>query len=288
MDHLDIEKLNRTQIILLTLLVSFVTSIATGIVTVTLLDQAPPGVTQTINRVVERTVERVVPQQSAAVITKETQVVVKEDDQVIKAIEKQVGSLVSVFEKQPVENNAPKIVFIGWGIVTTKDGIIATDSGFITDSGSYAIAIADGTMFDVKVLSQDEDLGIALIGATLPKDSKYVFMPASFGNADNLKLGQSVISFGGKERRAVSLGIVSSVTPFQRKSEGTTTTQTFVGYIDTTATPVEDVRGGPLVTILGDVIGMSAGEKGVRYVSENLILDTVAALSKAAEQPKSN
>jgi serine protease Do len=276
---LDVEKLNRTQIILLTLLVSFVTSIATGIVTVTLLDQAPPGVTQTINKVVERTVERVVPQQSAAIVTKET-VVVREDDQVIKAIEKQAVSLVSVFEKSTGENGVMVSTFIGWGIVSTKDGIIATDSGLIADSGSYAITIADGTTFDIKILSQDEDLGVALIQATLPQDSKYVFTGATFGSADKLKLGQSVIAFGGKERKAVSVGVVSSMTLFQKKSESTTTTETFVGYIDTTTSPVEEARGGPLVTVLGDVVGMSAGEKGIRYVSENLILDKIAALSE--------
>ena len=37
------EHLNKQQLILLTLLISFVTSIATGIVTVSLMDQAPQG-----------------------------------------------------------------------------------------------------------------------------------------------------------------------------------------------------------------------------------------------------
>ena len=50
------EELTKTQLVLLVLLVSFMTSVVTGIVTVTLIDQAPKPVTQTINRVVEKIV----------------------------------------------------------------------------------------------------------------------------------------------------------------------------------------------------------------------------------------
>jgi len=88
----SMESLNKQQLILLALLVSFVTSIATGIVTVSLMDQAPAGVTQTINRVVEKTIERVVqaPAQPAAVVTKE--VIVTEQDLITAAIEKNTNS----------------------------------------------------------------------------------------------------------------------------------------------------------------------------------------------------
>jgi hypothetical protein len=48
--------LNKEQLILLALLISFVTSLATGIVTVSLMDQAPKNVVQTIKQVVERAV----------------------------------------------------------------------------------------------------------------------------------------------------------------------------------------------------------------------------------------
>ena len=51
---MDMEELSKSQIILLTLLVSFVTSIATGIVTVSLMNQAPPAIAQTVNRIIER------------------------------------------------------------------------------------------------------------------------------------------------------------------------------------------------------------------------------------------
>lgn len=56
---MTIEDLSKTQLLLLTILVNFVTAIATAVLTVSLLDQAPPYVTQTVNQIVERTVETV-------------------------------------------------------------------------------------------------------------------------------------------------------------------------------------------------------------------------------------
>src|SRR3954465_6372606 len=69
---MNMEELTKSQIVLLTLLVSFVTSIATGIVTISLLDQAPPEITQSVSRIIRETVESAVPAvitQSAGVAT---------------------------------------------------------------------------------------------------------------------------------------------------------------------------------------------------------------------------
>ena len=103
------EELNKTQIVLLTLLVSFVTSIATGIATVSLMEQAPEDVTRIINRVVERTVETVTPIQGASVITKERTVVIREEDAITETIAGAGKSLTRLYSENAVGDN----VFIG-------------------------------------------------------------------------------------------------------------------------------------------------------------------------------
>src|ERR1700754_2442019 len=100
---MDLEHLTKHQIVLLTLLVSFVTSIATGIVTVSLVNQAPSGVTRTINQIVEHTVEKVVPSTQGASAglgithtVPEKTVVVKDDDLAAQSIAAMQQSLVRV------------------------------------------------------------------------------------------------------------------------------------------------------------------------------------------------
>src|SRR3569832_1472863 len=105
---MDIEQLNKSQIVLLTLLVSFVTSIATGIVTVSLMDQAPPVVAQTVNRVIERTIETVAAtstakgQPAAAVVTQQKTVVINQSDLVSQAVQKIAPSIVHIYTRDSV------------------------------------------------------------------------------------------------------------------------------------------------------------------------------------------
>jgi len=66
---MDVNDLNKSQLILLAVLLSFVTSIATGITTVTLMQQAPASITVPINRVIRETVEKIVPVESKASVS---------------------------------------------------------------------------------------------------------------------------------------------------------------------------------------------------------------------------
>src|ERR1700757_1800707 len=86
---MNIEDLSKSQLLMLMLLVNFVTSIATAVLTVSLLDQAPATVTQTVNQIVDRTVETVATSSSplATIIAPPavTKTVIEGDDQLLPA-----------------------------------------------------------------------------------------------------------------------------------------------------------------------------------------------------------
>jgi hypothetical protein len=56
---MNIEDLSKQQLLLLMILVNFVVSIATGVLTVSFLNQAPTIVTQTVNQIVDHTIQTV-------------------------------------------------------------------------------------------------------------------------------------------------------------------------------------------------------------------------------------
>ncbi len=256
------ENLTKQQIVLLTLLVSFVTSIATGIVTVSLLDQAPKGVTETINRVVERTVEHVVqvPTQGAAatVIQKET-IVVNEDDQTINAVEKNSKSIVRIYHEGVTETNPePHQIFEGLGVVVSKDGMVASIATLVGKENLTA-EFNDGTIFPVNVVSAAEGSSTVLLKVTNPDKSDYVFTPVHLGDWNGVKLGQAVISITGKNKNAISVGIISSVSRAEEKNSTASTTPLApspVLSIETTISPKENTLGSPLLSLSGDFIGI--------------------------------
>jgi hypothetical protein len=56
---MNVEDLTKSQLLLLMVLVNFVVSIATGVLTVSLLSQAPTTVTQTVNKIVDHTINTI-------------------------------------------------------------------------------------------------------------------------------------------------------------------------------------------------------------------------------------
>lgn len=247
---MDMEHLNKSQIILLTLLVSFVTSIATGIVTVSLMDQAPPAIAQTVNRIIERTVERVVPsptpagQAATTVITTEKTVVVKESDLIVQAVEKMNPSLVRVYTSSP---DSP--LFLGLGIVLDAGGSVVTDAAILGDSGDASIVLHDGTSVRSFVTSRDSSTGTALLQpATTTVEGKTVRFVAAVLSVGNPTLGQSVVVLSGKAIPRIADGLVTALIPRGEGEEA---------VIDTNVSADFVMDGSPLINTEGGLLGIS-------------------------------
>ena len=260
---MELEELNKTQIVLLTLLISFVTSIATGIVTVTLLDQAPQGVTRTINRVVERTIERVVPAENSGkeIIEREVTIVVKENDLISESIEQNSRNVVRLHR---VIRNIGGLVFdddgflslgtfVGIGIVATAEGLIFIDSALMADNDNKDIIVrlSTGERLLGIVVDKSEENSFTLVQVPLPEDGSIHLRPATFTTDGSLKLGQTMISLSGEERTSVSIGIISSLIISDESEEGETKLDTIVTSITTRV-----LVGSPLINIFGEVIGV--------------------------------
>lgn len=281
---MDMEKLSKSQIILLTLMVSFVTSIATGIVTVSLMDQAPPSIAQTVNRVVERTVERVVPsgQSASAAVTTEKTVVVKESDLIVKAVEAVTPSVVRLFATSKDAEGKDTEVFLGLGVVISTDGTIATDAAVLPASGSVTIALPGGSKVSGTFLSSDTVSGLALLqGASSTPEGEVAWRPASFSASEPV-LGESVISISGRAATRLADGIVTVLASTDEEGAG-------ARIVEVSIAPGSIAFGSPFLNINGEVVGISTTAS--RAVSESAFLASKSIIlytteTKAAGEKK--
>ena len=247
------EELNKNQIVLLTLLVSFVTSIATGIMTVSLLQEAPLEITRNINRIVEKTIETVTTPSVSTPQKEVTTVVVKEEDLVIDSINKNVKSVVRIKEHDPI---LVVTNFYGIGLVVSKDGLIGADRKTITAGNSYSVIMSDGVEFPLTPTGVDKQTNFILfkaIQSVSTSTKPYTFISAIFAESEP-KLGQTLISLGGDTTNAVSVGRVVSLQ--MKESTTGTTTAKYLGNIETDLSTKDIVSGSPIFNLSGDVVGV--------------------------------
>lgn len=278
------EDLNKNQIVLLTILISFVTSIATGIMTTSLLQEAPIEVTRNINRIVEKTIETVTT--PTTVVTtpgqKEvTTVIVKEEDLILDSINKNVKSIVRIEEVDAVNGDK---TFYGLGLVVTKEGLMVTDRKTITPNNFYSAVMSDGVKIPLLAMGIDKQTNFILFKANekLEKDkTPYAFSPAKFSDSD-VKLGQTVISVGGVSSNAVAIGRSVSLS-MKDMTVGTTTTK-YLGGIETDLATKDLYTGSPLFNLAGDVVGMKiTGESSKTFVPVSLLRKDINSLSEVSK-----
>ena len=282
---MQMHDLNNTQLILLALLVSFVTSIATGIVTVTLLDQAPPAVTQTINRVIERTVEVITPPKVSPPSTVTKTIVVKEEEFIVKAAEKNAPQVVEIgrlkkrfravgISRSPAEEFELEI--FGTAFVLNKDFAVSQNR-VLNDTEGLVIKSASNHFYKVLVRGEDVAHNVTLFsigervesaeGIAVNAEPRGPFSDAIFADAEKIQIGQTAIALGIYDGVLLSLGVISQVKTKEKvsKKEGEKV-QKEITSIHTTITIEKRYSGGPLVNVNGEVMGINImNEEGEQF-----------------------
>jgi len=281
---MEMEELNKSQIVLLTLLVSFVTSLATGIVTVSLMEQGITPVTNTVNQIVERTKEIIVkvPEpQDPIVITETKEVIIHQSDLVAAAVSKNKNSSIIVYKVVKVVPVSVEEVAadakVDADVVAVED--IATST--VTEEAQAASAILaiedtlpeDKLVFVSRATVLQDDL-IIMDAASVTESDTYVVLnsagervpttlqgssnevailttsigtPTALGDTSSLTRGQSVIVLSGVDRLRITTGIISDMVMDD------------VGLHALEIDKAISTSGSMLINMNGEVIGMSTG-----------------------------
>lgn len=266
---MDIEQLTKHQIVLLTLLVSFVTSIATGIVTVSLMDQAPTGVTKVVNQIVEHTIEKVVPStQGAAVVTTEKTVVVKDDDLAAQSIAKVRGSIIRIVAEGKQD-------LIARGVVLNAQGMALTDRKALENATAehFEAILPSGDRVPLTIRIGATTTPFATIDLVLGTTSAIV--PATLADTKKLALGQTVIRIGGVGTDTVGSGVVAALP------------SPAAGNVTLVEASVSSATlGSVLITLFGEVIGLVTAdsiEEGSYFYTVPPHADKAPALETTTE-----
>ena len=236
---MDLEQLTKHQILLLTLLVSFVTSIATGIVTVSLMDQAPEGVTRVINQIVERTVETVVPDtQGAATATTEKTVVIQQDELVPQSIATVQKSVIRIVREGEGE-------VLARGVILDARGLAVTDRAALAAAENRNLEAILYSGERVALTVRDDNAATAAVFIDVNVGTSTGFVQATLTDPAKLTLGQTVLRISGSGSDTVSQGVIAALPAAEGDRQ-------VVEASVASATP-----GSVLLTIFGEVVGIA-------------------------------
>lgn len=169
-----------------------------------------------------------------------------------KVVDSVVGIVGYTDEITTVENSATQ----GSGIILTSDGYVVTNAHVIGNSKTQyllQVVTSDGKTYNAGVVGYDSRTDIAVLKMDDAKDLK----AATFGNSENIELGEDIIVVGNPGgldyQNSITKGIVSAV---DRKMSSTS----LVKYIQTDAAINPGNSGGPIVNLYGQVVGIATAK----------------------------
>lgn len=145
----------------------------------------------------------------------------------------------------------------GSGFFVSDDGLIITNRHVVSDTeASYTALTNDGETYELEVVGRDPFLDVAVL-RTRSGDN---FPALSFGNSENLQLGESVVAIGnalGELRNSVSAGVISGISRSVLAADASGEMEQLDQVIQTDAAINPGNSGGPLLNLSGEVVGVN-------------------------------
>lgn len=251
------EHLTKAQIVLLTLFTSFVASMATGIVVVTLMQQAPEPVTQTLTRVVERTIEKIAAGSPSSDKTP-APAPVMDEDLTVSAVARNIKSTVA-FKSVGQDGTSHSA---GVGTIVSADGLVITSAGNL--GGGVLTTTIDGQSYALQVIPTDSTspLGIGKLTPTGTSTAPVSFTPVTLGDPNVLQLGQTAIIIGGWDAKTISSGLINSLDQRTVADKEKNTTSKVLSNIGVSVYLGGVSSGAPIINLSGEVVGFLSIDEG--------------------------
>ncbi|MDO4597586.1 MAG: trypsin-like peptidase domain-containing protein [Ligilactobacillus agilis] len=179
----------------------------------------------------------------------------------VEAYQKSDNSIDSIFGFSSGSSEETTSESEGSGVIYKKNGntaYVVTNNHVISGADSFYVMLYSGKRVKATVVGKDSVSDLAV----LKIDAKNVEQTATFGNSDNIQVGETALAIGspmGSEyATSLTQGIISAKkrTLDITNSSGVTTGSTTV--IQTDAAINSGNSGGPLVNLDGQVIGINS------------------------------
>ncbi|MFA5995817.1 MAG: trypsin-like peptidase domain-containing protein [Patescibacteria group bacterium] len=151
----------------------------------------------------------------------------------------------------------------GSGFIVSADGYIVTNKHVvdIASDADFTVYTSDKQKYPAKVVARDPSNDIAVLKI---ETTNLPFL--TFGNSEQLQVGQSVIAIGNpllEFNNSVSVGVISGLARSIEAGDSMgQTTEQLENVIQTDAAINQGNSGGPLLNLKGEVIGMNSAVAG--------------------------
>jgi serine protease Do len=179
------------------------------------------------------------------------------EDIIVNAVERVSKSVVNIASVRTANDQQFRVFPIegvGSGVIIDKRCHVLTNNHVVDNAQTLKITLADGSVFDGKVVGTDDTTDLAVVKL----DSTESLPFAELGNSDNLKTGQIVIAignpFGLSGGPTVTTGIVSSLNRKIQFERGV------LELIQTDAAINPGNSGGPLTNTKGEVVAINTAK----------------------------